>query len=442
MEAAQILLVDDDTKLLRVLSLRLESAGYQVAAATCGQDAINQLGELRIQFVLADLRMPDMDGIELLTRIQERSPGLPVAILTAHGDIPEAVRATHAGAVDFLTKPIDRDKLLDCLQRHIAGGTQISDWSAGIVTRSAQMKSVIEDATRVARMDSAVLITGASGSGKELLARAIHRNSRRDARPFVAINCAAVPTELLESELFGHRRGAFTGAHTDHAGLFRAAEGGTVFLDEIGDMPVTLQVKLLRVLQEREVRPLGETRTIPVDVRVLSATHCDLEARVASGEFREDLFYRLNVVRLKLPALDERREDIPLLVAHQLSQLAAAGAPRRVCSREAMEVFASTNWPGNVRQLFNVVEQAVALSPGRVIGSALVRSCLGGQSGAMVSYDQARTEFTRNYLSQLLDLSGGNISRAARLAGRNRTDLYKLLSRHNIDASAHKTRRP
>lgn len=439
-EPKQILLVDDDAKMLRVLSLRLESEGYQVTAASSGQEAIDQLDHTRPQFVLADLRMPDMDGIELLTRVQERNPGLPVAILTAHGDIPEAVRATHAGAVDFLTKPIDRERLLGCLQRHLADGEPISGWADGIVTRNAQMKAVLDDANRVARMDSAVLITGPSGSGKELLARAVHRASRRASKPFVAINCAAVPAELLESELFGHRRGAFTGAQSDHEGLFRAANGGTVFLDEIGDMPVMLQVKLLRVLQEREVRPVGDTRTIPVDVRVLSATHCDLESRVVSGEFREDLFYRLNVVRLKLPELDQRREDIPLLVAHQLSMLAAMGAPRRVCSREAMEILSSANWPGNVRQLFNVVEQAVALSPARVIGAALVRNCLGGQSSSMSSYDQARTEFTRGYLRQLLELSGGNISRAARLAGRNRTDLYKLLSRYNIDAKVYKNR--
>lgn len=439
-EPKQILLVDDDAKMLRVLSLRLESEGYQVAAACCGQDAMDQLDQVQPQFVLADLRMPDMDGIELMARVQERNPGLPVAILTAHGDIPEAIRATHAGAVDFLTKPIDRDQLLSCLQRHMENGESVSGLCDGIITRNPQMKAVLNDANRVAKMDSAVLITGPSGSGKELLARAIHRASRRSAKPFIAINCAAVPAELLESELFGHRRGAFTGAQSDHEGLFRAANGGTVFLDEIGDMPVTLQVKLLRVLQEREVRPVGDTKTIPVDVRVLSATHCDLEARVVTGDFREDLFYRLNVVRLKLPELDQRREDIQLLVSHQLSTLAAMGAPRRVCSREAMEVFSSASWPGNVRQLFNVVEQAVALSPSRVIGAALVRNCLGGQSGSMSSYDQARTEFTRGYLRQLLELADGNISRAARMAGRNRTDLYKLLSRYNIDSKPFKNR--
>ncbi|MGH8462182.1 MAG: sigma 54-interacting transcriptional regulator [Stenotrophobium sp.] len=441
MEPRQILLVDDDAKLLRVLSLRIESAGYRVAVAASGPEALARCAEARPQFVLADLRMPDMDGIELLSRIQQQHPGLPVAILTAHGDIPEAVRATQAGAVDFMVKPVDRDQLLACLQRHLVVSEPVSDWTGGIVTRSPLMKSVLEDAQRVARVDSAVLITGASGSGKELMARAVHRASRRAERPFVAINCAAVPAELLESELFGHKRGAFTGAHSDHDGLFRAAEGGTVFLDEIGDMPPGLQVKLLRVLQEREVRPVGDTRTVAIDVRVLSATHRDLDTLVAAGEFREDLFYRLNVVRLQLPALDERREDIPLLVAHQLAQLVTNGAPRRSYSPEAMELLAGAGWPGNVRQLFNAVERTVALSPSRVIGAALVRNCLGENGGGVPPLDQARAEFTRNYLCQVLDLSAGNVSRAARLAGRNRTDLYKLFNRHNIDATSYKARR-
>ncbi|MBV8063372.1 MAG: sigma 54-interacting transcriptional regulator, partial [Nevskia sp.] len=283
----------------------------------------------------------------------------------------------------------------------------------------------------------------ASGTGKELLARALHAGSPRVARPFVAINCAAVPAELLESELFGHRRGAFTGAHADHPGLFRAADGGTVFLDEIGDMPPELQVKLLRVLQEREVRPVGETRTVPVDVRVLSATHRDLDAAIAAGSFREDLYYRLNVVSLHLPTLEQRREDIPLLVTAQLAQLAAAGAPRRSYSAEAMALLVSAPWPGNIRQLFNVVERSVALAPSRCIGAAQLRRLLGDQPVALPSLDEARSDFTRGYLRQLLEMSGGNISRAARLAGRNRTDFYKLMSRHGIDpAEFKKSERP
>ena len=443
MTQARILVVDDDPKLLRVLTLRLESEGFAVTAVASAEDALARLGDVRPQFVLTDLRMPGMDGTTLMTKIQERTPGLPVAILTAHGDIPEAVRATHAGAVDFLTKPVDRDKLLDCIRRHLDVGAPhavAQDWAANVVCRSPAMQAVLEDARRVAKTDSSVLITGASGTGKEVLARAIHRASRRAERPFVAVNCAAVPAELLESELFGHKRGAFTGAHADHLGLFRAAEGGTVFLDEIGDMPQDLQSKLLRVLQEREVRPVGETRTVPVDVRVLSATHSDLDARVKAGTFREDLFYRLNVVGLRLMPLADRREDVPMLVAHRLAQLVSDGVPRRVYSPEAMEVLVAAAWPGNVRQLFNVVEQNVALSPSRVISAALVRKALGEQDSALPSFDDARTEFTRNYLRQLLELADGNISRAARLAERNRTDFYKLLSRYGVDPAAFKER--
>ncbi len=440
MMTKSILLVDDDEKLLRVLTLRLESEGYSVIVAASAADALARLDEQQPHFVLTDLRMPGMDGMELLERIQARCPQLPVAIITAHGDIPDAVRATHAGAVDFLVKPLARDKLLECINRHLGdqGGAADGDCNGGLVTRSPLMRATLDDALRVARSDSFVLITGASGTGKELLARAIHAGSPRQAQPFIAINCAAVPAELLESELFGHRRGAFTGAHADHPGLFRAANGGTVFLDEIGDMPAELQVKLLRVLQEREVRPVGETRTIPVDVRVLSATHRDLPARIAEGAFREDLYYRLNVVGLQLPTLEQRREDIPPLVAFRLAQLIAAGAPRRVYSAEAMELLAAAAWPGNIRQLFNVVEQNVALATARIISAAQVRRSLGDQPMTLPSLDQARSEFTRNYLHQLLDLAAGNISRAARLAGRNRTDFYKLMSRHGINPARFK----
>ncbi|MDR3416057.1 MAG: sigma 54-interacting transcriptional regulator [Nevskia sp.] len=440
MVRGDILLVDDDVKLLRMLTLRLEAEGYGVVAATGGGEALAWLDQGEPRFVLADLRMPDMDGIELLRRIQERHPHLPVAILSAHGDIPDAVRATHAGAVDFLVKPVDRERLLGCIRRHLPAPDEGGCINAGgeIVTRNPQMRELLDLARRVAKTESGVLVTGASGTGKELLARAIHAASSRDGKAFVAVNCAAVPAELLESELFGHRRGAFTGAHSDHPGLFRAADGGTILLDEVGDMPPELQVKLLRVLQEREVRAVGDTRTIAVDVRVLSATHCDLRARIADSRFREDLYYRLNVVELRLPSLEERREDIPLLVAARLAKLAADGGPRRTYSPEAMELLVAAPWPGNVRQLFNVVEQNVALSPSRVIGAALVRRSLGEEPAMMPTLDQARMEFTRGYLRRILELADGNISRAARLAGRNRTDFYKLMGRYGIDPAEFK----
>lgn len=437
---ARILLVDDDAKLRRVVTLSLESEGLQVIEAESGEDALGKITRHKPAFVLTDLRMPGMDGIELMQKIHAAHPGLPVLILTAHGDIPEAVRATQAGALDFLTKPVDREKLVRIIGEHLGpepaenGG----DWSEGVVTRSVRMQDLLEAARRVARTDSSVLISGPSGSGKEVLARAIHRASRRKGEPFVAINCGAVPAELLESELFGHKKGAFTGANADHTGLFRAAEGGTLFLDEIGDMPLELQVKLLRVVQEREIRPVGETRTIPVNVRILSATHRDLMRCVESGSFREDLYYRLRVVDLRIPPLDERREDIPLLVAERLRQLAERGAPRRVFSPDAMEVLAAARWPGNVRELFNAVEQNVALSPGRVISAAQVRNSLGQETGSLPSFDDARAEFTRNYLRQLLSMAKGNVSRAARLAERNRTDFYKLLKRFEVDPAEFK----
>jgi two-component system response regulator GlrR len=286
----------------------------------------------------------------------------------------------------------------------------------------------------VAATDTRVLITGESGTGKELLARAIHRASSQRDQPFVGINCSAMAENLLESELFGHEKGAFTGATRSHKGLFQAAHGGTLLLDEIGDMPMRLQVKLLRVLEERQVRPVGSTEAITVDTRVISATHQNLTDLMSKGAFREDLYYRLNVVHIRLPALRERREDVPLLVEHFLEQVAAeTGTQRKVYAPEAVELLVASNWPGNIRQLYNVVRQNVALSPTRIISGEQVRSALGEQANSLPSFSEARDEFTRNYLSQLLQITGGNVSQAARLAKRNRTDFYKLLGRHQLN---------
>jgi len=286
-----------------------------------------------------------------------------------------------------------------------------------------------------------VLITGESGTGKELMARAIHRASDRKDKPFVAINCSAMAENLLESELFGHEKGAFTGATRSHKGLFQAANGGTLLLDEIGDMPMRLQVKLLRVLQEQQVRPVGSTEPVRIDTRVISATHQDLNDLMIKGAFREDLYYRLNVVNIQLPPLRQRREDVPLLVDYFLEQIAAErGTERKVYAPEAVELLVANQWPGNVRQLYNVVRQNVALSPGRVITADQVRSSLGEQANALPSFSEARDEFTRNYLSQLLQITGGNVSQAARLAKRNRTDFYKLLARHQLNPEQFKER--
>jgi two-component system response regulator GlrR len=433
----RILLVDDDPGLLRLLSIRLRAERYEVEAVESAEAALGVLSVFRPDLVVSDLRMDAMDGIGLLKEIQRRQPGLCVLLLTAHGTIPDAVEATQSGAFGFLTKPIDKDQLLEHIERAMrVSGSQQSDedWRAGIVTRSPALEACLQQAALVAGTDARVLITGESGTGKELLAHAIHRASRRRDGPFVAINCSAMAENLLESELFGHEKGAFTGAHRAHRGLFQAAEGGTLLLDEIGDMPVRLQVKLLRVLQEEQVRPVGATDPVPVNARVLSATNQNLSEQMAAGHFREDLFYRLNVVQIRLPALRERREDVPLLVEHFLAAVVAeSGGERKVYSPEAVELLVANHWPGNVRQLYNIVRQNVALSPTRVIAPDQVRAALGEQANELPSFSQAREEFTRNYLSQLLQITAGNVSQAARLAKRNRTDFYKLLGRHQLN---------
>ncbi len=376
---ARLLLVDDDPGLLKLLGMRLVSEGYSVVTAESGPEALRVLGREKVDLVISDLRMDEMDGLQLFSEIQKGHPGMPVIILTAHGSIPDAVAATQQGVFSFLTKPVDKDALYKAIDEALEQRSPATDeaWRQAIVTRSPLMLRLLEQAGMVAQSDVSVLINGQSGTGKEIVAQAIHNASPRHDKPFVAINCGALPEQLLESELFGHARGAFTGAVSNREGLFQAAEGGTLFLDEIGDMPVALQVKLLRVLQERKVRPLGSNRDIEINVRIISATHRDLPKAMARGEFREDLFYRLNVVNLKIPPLSERTEDIPLLANHLLRQSADRHKPFvRAFSSDAMKRLMAAKWPGNVRQLVNVIEQCVALTSSPVIGDALVEQAL------------------------------------------------------------------
>ena len=440
----KILLVDDDPGLLRLLSIRLRAEGYDVEAVESAHKALATLNRFSPDLVITDLRMDKMDGIGLLKELQTRSPGLRVVIITAHGTIPDAVVATQSGAFGFLTKPIDKDELMVTVEKalRVSGSADVEEgWAAEIITRNQGMKEILQQAKMVAATDARVLITGESGTGKELLAKAIHKASPRHNKPFVAINCSAMAENLLESELFGHEKGAFTGATRTHKGLFQSAEGGTLLLDEIGDMPMRLQVKLLRVLQENQVRPVGSTEALQVDVRVISATHRDLQELMREGRFREDLYYRLNVVNIKIPTLDERREDIPLLVANFLQLIAQeAGQERKVYAPEAVEMLVTAEWPGNIRQLYNVVRQNVALSRSPVISGELVQQSLGEHAGKLMSFSDARDEFTRNYLSQILQITMGNVSQAARLAKRNRTDFYKLLARHDLNPDQFKTR--
>jgi len=447
---ANLLLVDDDPDLLKLLSMRLTAAGHRVTSVESAEAALTQLAVARPQLVVSDVQLPGRDGLALFDEIRKRHPALPVILLTAHGTIPDAVEATARGVFSYLTKPFDGKALLDKVNEALALAPPSEParegddaWRAAIVSRSNCMAELLTEAKMVAASDASVLIRGESGSGKELLAQAIHRASPRAAKPFVAVNCSAIPEALLESELFGHVKGSFTGAVANHRGLFVTADGGTLFLDEIGDMPPALQVKLLRVLQERSVRPVGASQSVPVDVRILSATHRDLDAAMAEGQFREDLYYRLNVVSLHLPTLGERREDIPLLANHFLARLSEKYGKRfNGFAPDAMKALTTTSWPGNVRQLHNVVEQVCALTPTPLIPLTLVQRALRVPSVEVLTYAQARERFERDYLVGLLKLTDGNAADAARLADRNRTEFYRLLQRHGLTPGQFKAGAP
>ncbi len=441
---AHILVIDDDPDLLRLLSMRLRAWGIRVSTAISAEEGLSRIAIETPQLVISDIRLPGKDGLTLFKEIHASRPTLPVILLTAHGTIPDAVQAMSQGVFGYLTKPFDSKLLFEKVQQALrvspvsggpTGGNDGS-WLEGIVFRSRRMAELMEEARVVAATDASMLIRGESGTGKEILARAIHRASPRAKAPFVAINCGAIPEQLLESELFGHVRGAFTGATSEHGGLFKAADGGTLFLDEIGDMPLALQVKLLRVLQDQAVRPVGATRADPVDVRVLSATHRDLEVAMAEGQFREDLYYRLDVVTLTLPRLDERREDIPLLANHFMQQLVKKYDKGITgIAPDALEALSTAAWPGNVRQLYNVIEQCCALATTALISLPLVQRALRIPSMEALTYAEAKQRFERNYLIQLLKLTDGNVADAARIADRNRTEFYRLLQKYDLTPS-------
>jgi len=449
-QGQKILLVDDDPSLLKLIALRLRSAGLDVTTASSAEQAVALLPSYLPQLVITDLRMGAMDGMALFSHIQQQYPALPVIILTAHGTIKEAVAATHLGVFGFLTKPFDSKELLELVTKAFALNARVdpgqhiegkAPWRANIITRSIMMENLLREVERVAQTNVSVYIQGESGTGKELIAQAIHKAGSRSDKEFVAVNCSAIPEDLLESELFGHQKGAFSGASAARKGLFEIADGGTLFLDEIGDMSSAFQVKLLRALQEGEIRPVGANKTIAVDVRVISASHQDLQEMTNSNLFRLDLYYRLNVVTLMLPRLAERQEDIPLLasyfITHNDIQIECAA---KGFSNEAMELLASYDWPGNVRQLKNVIEYICTFVTTPLVPVNLVEKALREKQKLSLSFNDAKKNFEREYLVKLLQLANGSVTEAARLAKRNRTEFYRLLDRHNLKAAEFKNK--
>ena len=447
----KILLVDDETAILDTLSILLRGEGWQVAVADSGPKALAALEDERPDLVLTDIRMPGASGLEVLTQAREVDSEMPVILMTAQASLQSAVRAVNEGAYYYLQKPFANDELLAiCRRAAEARRLKVENRQLKNEIRSRprregnrpvgaapRFEEVLELAETVAATDSTVLISGESGTGKEVLARYIHALSQRAGGPFLSVNCGALPESLLESELFGHVKGAFTGAVRDRDGLLVAAADGTFFLDEIGEMSPQTQVKLLRAIQEREVTPVGSTRAVPVDVRIIAATNRDLEEEMARGGFRSDLYYRLNVIQLHLPPLRERREDIPLLVRHFLQRKPGSGEPRTV-SEEAMDILTAYHWPGNVRELENALERAAVVSSGSVVGpDALpdrVREAPPPRLGANDLPPNPTMEVVeRAYILWVLQSEGGNKTRAADVLGIDPSTLYRKLNRYGIE---------
>ena len=415
---ARILVVDDDPGLLRLLTIRLRAENYEVEAVDSGALALTTASRFRPDLVITDLRMDEMDGIGLLREIQTRYPGLKVIMLTAHGTIPDAVQATQMGAFGFLTKPIDKQELLDQVQRalRISGFSDSGeDWRSEIITRSSVMEERLAQAHMVAGTDARVLITGESGTGKELLARAIHKGSPRRHKPFLSISCDDTAEELLESELFGHATGVLPGSARAQSGAFQAAEGGTLLLDEIGDMPLRLQAKLLRVLQDNAIRPVGSTESIPVNVRLITATRRDLRTLLAQGAFREDLFYRLNEITVQLPPLRDRGDDIQQIAQFLLNKYAEQyGSKARGYSAGCVNAMRAYYWPGNVRELENRIKKAVIMTDRQQLGPDDLGVEPKASRAKLQTLAEAEEDFKKSYIRQALDQNAWNKAQTAR----------------------------
>ncbi len=472
MSQGHILVVDDNPNLLELIKMRLESADYRVSATAEEEGALSLLREQVFDLCIVDLMLANGDGLTLMDQIRKIRPDVPTIILTAHGTIESAVEAMRRGAYSYLTKPFERSDLLLQIERALEHHKL--NWEvkrlkellnerfnfANIIAHSGKMRAIIDIVTRIATLDSTVYIDGESGTGKELIAKAIHLASERKDQPFVALNCAALPETLLESELFGHERGAFTGAVKSTKGLFTQAHGGTIFLDEIGNMPLATQAKLLRVLQERQFYPVGSEAPVAVDVRVIVATNKDLEEQVRKGLFRDDLFYRIHVIPLHLPPLRERKEDIVPLVEHFLKKCRQQMKKDvKGLTPEALRKLMLHDWPGNVRELENTIEYAVAMTRNDMVGEDYIlpgkatpqetglgfngpREVSSAGAEGLKSLKDARDTFERDYLTQVLALAEGNVSHAAKLAGKYRADFYDLLKKHDLRADDFKKPKP
>ena len=449
MASPKILVVDDDRNLLELVRMRLESEDYEVSISSREEDALEAVKGQVFDLSIVDLQLDSRDGISLMEEFHLVLPDMPVIILTAYGTIESAVEAMKRGAYSYLTKPFDPQDLLLQIDRALETRRLTSEVQrlrgllserydfSNIVAKSEKMQKVLEAVTQIANTDSTVYIHGESGTGKELIAKAIHLASERKNKPYVAINCAAIPETLLESKLFGHEKGAFTGAVRSTKGLFVQAHEGTIFLDEIGDMSLSIQAKVLRVLQERQFYPIGSEKLTEVDVRVIVATNKDLEAHVRQGLFREDLFYRIHVIPIHLPPLRERKEDIPSLVDHFLNKFKQQMKKEvKGFSPSALQRLMLHDWPGNVRELENTIEYAIAMARQEIVTEEHILQTKGTlPNEPLRPLKEARDEYEKNYLVHLLQICKGNVSQAAKMAGKYRADFYDLLKKHKINIS-------
>ncbi len=449
-EKFKILVVDDDRSILTILSMRLESAGYEVITVTNGKEAKKAVKENSVDLAIIDQKLENENGIELMQEIHLIVPKLPVIILTAYGTIDSAVEAIKKGAYTYITKPFDPKNLLMHIDKALESRRLSFELEnlrqllhqeysfSNIVAKSEKMREILKLVSQIAPTDSTVFIHGESGTGKELIAKAIHLASHRSKAPFVAINCAALPETLLESELFGYEKGAFTGAIKSTRGIFSRAHKGTIFLDEIGDMSLSVQAKFLRVLQEKKFYPLGSEQPIEVDVRIIVATNKDLWKEVEQGNFRRDLFYRIHVIPIYLPPLRERREDIPPLVEHFIKKYSKKMSKKiKKIDSKALKKLMLYDWPGNIRELENVIEYAIVMTESEIIGEEYI--ILPEDVDSKVkTFKEAKAEFEKNYLRTVLKITRGNVSQAAALAGKYRADFYKLLRKYNLDPKSFK----